>query len=148
MLLFQVSPEKEDEGLAGLLPGGERVSARGWRAPPDFPTPGSSWQPPLYLWRGQEGDSHCGPSQKGLPRICVHSRLDPKEARSLFPWLIQNLRLEATCPFRHVFLPTQCLKCFLIYCQLMQFGRFLIKFSLLKPLNTEDVARRDLRPAW
>lgn len=40
VLFFQVPPEKEDEGLAGLLPGGERVSAGAGRAGRELlPTP-------------------------------------------------------------------------------------------------------------
>lgn len=60
-----------------------------------------------------------------------------KGSRSLFPCLIQTLRLETTCSLRRVFLPTQCRKCFLIYCQLVQLGKVLIKFPCLKPLNNQ-----------
>lgn len=62
----QVSLEKEAEGLAGLLPGGERVSARVWKSRPratlgnpDPCLPGSVQQPHLHLryykCQGQEG---------------------------------------------------------------------------------------------
>lgn len=122
MLLFQVSLEKEDEGLAGLLPGGERVSAVLEGAPtcPPQEAPGSP-----ACTRGAD-DLTGGDRRETAPEVPHNSdslgfvpTASPRplhEARSLFPWLTENLCLETTCPFRHVFLPTQCLKCFLIYC--------------------------------
>lgn len=63
----QVSLEKEAAGLAGLLPGGERVSAGVWRSrpraipgSPHLGLPRSAWQshlrPQYYQCPGQEGD--------------------------------------------------------------------------------------------
>lgn len=125
MLPSQVSLEKEDEGLAGLLPGGERVSAGSWGP---LPLPGSSPQPHLHPWGG---------------RVSVRSRLDTFLEGSPFTLPVvdaelasgDHMSLQTCCPastrpetFSNFF-PTPAV--WEVW--------FLIKFPHRKPLNDQEV---------
>lgn len=135
-------------------PGGPPAPHPGHLRAPHLPVPGSSWQRPcpLYPWHRR---SHCRARRETtaltIPaQIRVHGPLDTEEARSLSPGLVRNLSLEATWTLQTCAPARAMLRTFShVLPTLLQLGRLLGKFPLLKPRNSPCTLRGDVtRAAW
>lgn len=123
------------------------------QAAPTCSIPESAWQPPPPPVTLETSPWRAGRSRwllLYLPpvagNVCPHSAPTHKEAHSLFLWLMENLRLEATCTLQTgVVLSVQCLTCFSVCCQPVSFGRILIQSPFLKSVTAR---RFDPPPPW